>query len=457
MTIEAVILAGGSGKRLRVPVRKALLDLYGKPLVQHVMEAAATVSDRRHVVHAPGMEAELTALAQTSGQEFMRHVQTEPLGTADALACALDALDNEAIAVALCADMPLLKADTLASLIKILPPDGLAMLTTKCSFDSAFGRVVRNDENQVIAVREHADASEEEQKILECNTGVLAARVADWKRWVSGLGTENAQGELYLTDCVARAVSEGATVATSQCWSSEASGINTASDYASVAGLWQHHARRCLMKRGVFMDAPQSVYLSADMEVEDGVAVWIGPNVVFEGKVRLGAGTRIGACAVLRDCEIGTDVQIEPFCVIERAHVGSRCRVGPYARIRPETVLAEEVQIGNFVEVKKSDIGAGSKVNHLSYIGDSQIGKDVNVGAGTITCNYDGASKHQTVIGDDVFIGSGTQLIAPVSIGNGATIGAGSTIAKDAPAEALTLTRVKQKTVDDWHRPKKKS
>ncbi len=458
MTIEAIILAGGSGKRMRLPVRKPMLDLFGKPLLQHVLETAAGESDRRHVVHAPGMEADLEALAQASGQEFTCHVQPEPRGTADAFACALGALVDDAVAVALCADMPMLSAKTLATLLEATPQSGLVVLTMKSLLPSdTCGRLIRDEDDQVIAIREHADASDEEKMIMESNTGVLAARVADWKRWVAKLDTDNAQGELYLSDCVAQAVAEGAPVATCESILSEARGINTANDYADIASSWQHRARRRLRDQGVFMDDSGSVQLSAYTEVEEGAAVWIGPNVIFEGKVRLGEGVRIGACTVLRDCDIGADVRIEPFSVIERAIVGRRCRIGPFARIRPETVLAEEVRIGNFVEVKKSEIGAGSKVNHLSYVGDTQVGRDVNIGAGTITCNYDGAAKHQTVIGDDVFIGSGTQLVAPVTVEDGATIGAGSTITKDAPADALTLTRAEQKTVDGWRRLKKES
>jgi len=365
--------------------------------------------------------------------------------------------------------MPLMESDSVGGLIEVLPEQGLAILVTKQLLTSTYGRIIRDDEERVIAIREHADMRPEDMRqpkesdgiqlpqwFVECNTGVLAARVGDWKRWISRLNTDNAQQELYLTDCVAEAVSDGVEIATHECSSNESAGINTAQEYVDVSGSWQLHARKRLLEQGVFMADPSSVWLSSDTEIDsEGPAAWIGQNVIFEGRVRLGSGVRIGANTVLRNCEIAEDVCIKPFCVIEGARIGKRCRIGPFARIRPETLLAEEARIGNFVEVKKSEIGKGSKVNHLSYIGDAQLGCDVNIGAGTITCNYDGANKHPTTIGDDVFVGSGTELVAPVTVGDGATIGAGSTITHPAPAGTLTVARAKQESLPNWKRPKK--
>lgn len=454
MGTEAVILAGGIGKRLAQAVPKPLLDLCGKPLLGHVMETATAVADKIHVVHGPPLAELLAGLEETSSIPFASHLQPEPRGTADALGCALPAIEDSATVIVLCADVPLLQPDTLAQLLSARPQTGVALLTMRQS-DNQLGRIVRGNDGQVLAIREHADATEDERHIDECNTGVMAASAGQFREWCARITDSNAQGEFYLTDCIAEAMQDGIPIETRECNPIEGLGVNTMQEFAVVAEHWQKQARERLMAQGALMEAPDTVWLSAGVALEEGAVVRVGPHVVFRESVQLADGADIGPYTLLRNCKIGADTKIEPFTVIEAAQVGARCRIGPYARIRPETELAEGVQIGNFVEVKKSRIGEGTKVNHLSYVGDSEVGRSVNLGAGTITCNYDGAHKHTTVIGDDVFVGSGTQLIAPVSIGAGATIGAGSTITRDTPPGELTLSRSEQKTHQGWKRPRK--
>ena len=454
MGTEAVILAGGVGKRLAQAIPKPLLDLCGKPLLGHVMETAAAVADKIHVVYGPPLAEPLAGLEKASSIPFASHLQPEPRGTADALGCALPAIEDSATVIVLCADVPLLQPDTLAQLLSARPEAGLALLTMRQS-DNQLGRIVRDDDGQVLAIREHADATEEERRIDECNTGVMATSAGQFREWCARTTDRNAQGEFYLTDCIAEAVQDGIPIETRECNPIEGLGVNTMQEFAVVAEHWQRQAREQLMAQGALMEAPDTVWLSAGVVLEEDATVRIGPHVVFRESVQLADGANIGPYTLLRNCKIGADTEIEPFTVIEEAQVGARCRIGPYARIRPETELAEGVQIGNFVEVKKSKIGERTKVNHLSYVGDSEVGRGVNLGAGTITCNYDGAQKHATVIGDDVFVGSGTQLIAPVTIGAGATIGAGSTITRDTPPGELTLSRSEQKTLQGWKRPRK--
>ena len=454
MGTEAVILAGGVGKRLAQAAPKPSLDLCGRPLLWHVLTAAAAVADRIHVVHGPALTAFLSEWEPRSGLSFVPHLQPEPLGTADALGHALPSIHDAATVLVLCADVPLLRPDTLARLLAARPKSGLALLTLRQS-GSSLGRVVRDGRGRVVAIREHADATEEERRIDECNTGVMAAGAGRFQDWRARIANSNAQGEFYLTDCVAEAVRDGVAIETRECSPAEGSGINTRQEFAVAVRHWQRQARERLMARGALMEDPDTVRLSADTHLEEGAAVRVGPHVLFQGSVRLADGVEIGPYALLRDCEVGAGTRIEPFTFVEAARIGARCRIGPYARIRPETELGEGARIGNFVEVKKSRIGARTKINHLSYVGDSEVGRDVNLGAGTITCNYDGAKKHATVIEDDVFVGSDTQLIAPVTIGAGATIGAGSTITRDTPPGELTLSRSKQKTRPGWKRPRK--
>lgn len=455
MRAEAVILAGGAGRRMGGGAPKPLLELAGRPLALHVAHAAAAAADRVHLVHGPELAAPMARLAEASGAIHELHVQPEPRGTADALARALPAIRDDAAVLALCADTPLLTAETLRGLLAARAGGGLALLTVAAP-GSRLGRILRDAAGRVAAIREYADASEIEREAAECNSGVLAAAAADFRRWLAGLDDDNAQGELYLTDCAAAAVAAGAPVWALACDPAEEGlGVNTPQEYAAAAAAWQARARARLMARGALLEAPDTVWLSADTEVEDGGGARLGPGVVCRGRVRLARGAAVAAHALLEDCELGADARVEPFSVVHGAKVGARCRIGPFARIRPETRLAADARVGNFVEVKNSALGAGSRAGHLAYVGDSRVGRGVNIGAGAVTCNYDGARKHATVIGDDAFIGSGALLIAPVEVGAGATVGAGTTLTRDAPAGELTVGRARAATRPGWRRPRK--
>ena len=334
--------------------------------------------------------------------------------------------------------------------------DRLALLTAELDSPAGYGRIIRDPDGQVSRIVESKDASPAEAAVREVNTGFLAAPAARLKKWLAGLRNHNAQGEYYLTDIIAMAVAEGVNITTRVPRDvSEILGVNSKQELADVERIYQKQLAEKLMQQGVTLRDPAR--LDVRGELSCGRDVVIDVNVVFEGKVALGDRVQIGPNNVIRDCTIGPDTVVHPNCVMEQAVVGEGCRIGPFARLRPETKLAAHVHVGNFVEVKKSEVGEGSKMNHLSYIGDTSVGRDVNIGAGTITCNYDGANKHRTVIGDGVFVGSNTALVAPVTVGPGATIGAGSVITKEAPAGELTLTRVAQVTRRGWKRPVKKS
>lgn len=430
---------------------KAQIDFCGVPLLWHVTQAASGIADRVHVVHGPALTDWLGAHQKALGIHST-HIQDEPRGTADALMCALGAIEDDARVIVLCADTPLLKEDTLR---RVLADDAaLTLLVLEGSGDSRLGRIVRDDKSQVVGICEYADANEEQRAIREYNSGVVAATAGNFKKWCAQVTSDNAQGELYLTDCVGLAVSEGAAVHTVACEESEGLGVNTPAEYAAASTVWQQRKRAAWMDAGVLLEAPDTLWVSAQTEIT-GSGVRIGPNVVIESAVLIEGDVHLHANVVLRDCVIGAGTEIHPFSVVTEARVGARCRIGPFARLRPEAELADDVRIGNFVEVKKSQIGEGSKINHLAYVGDSTVGRDVNIGAGSYTCNYDGATKHQTVIGDGVFIGSGVQMVAPVTIGDGATIGAGTTLAHDAPAGELTVGRAKAETIPGWKRPQK--
>lgn len=455
MRAEAVILAGGAGRRMGGGVPKPLLELAGRPLALHVAHAAAAAAERVHLVHGPELAEPMARLAAAGGPLHELHVQPEPRGTADALARALPAIGDDAVVLALCADTPLLTAATLRALLAARRGAGLALLTVRAP-DSRLGRVLRDAGGGVAAIREHADASAAERAVAECSSGVLAAAAGDFRRWLAGLGDDNAQGELYLTDCAAAAAAAGAPVRALPCEPDEEGlGVNTPEEYAAAAAAWQARARARLMARGALLEAPDAVWLSADTEVAAGGGARLGPGVVCRGRVRLARGVEVAAHALLEDCELGEDARVEPFSALQGAKVGARCRIGPFARIRPATELAAEARVGNFVEVKNSRFGAGSRAGHLAYVGDSRVGRGVNIGAGAVTCNYDGARKHATVIGDDAFIGSGALLIAPVEVGAGATVGAGTTLTRDAPAGELTVGRARAETRPGWRRPEK--
>jgi bifunctional UDP-N-acetylglucosamine pyrophosphorylase/glucosamine-1-phosphate N-acetyltransferase len=381
--------------------------------------------------------------------------QAEQRGTGHAVGLALPALEGVERVLILYGDVPLIESATLNRLLQEAADAPLAVLTAVVSDPTGYGRMVRTPAGRVCRIVEHRDASEAEREIEEINTGILVADRERLAGWLSRVGRGNSQGEVYLTDVVALAVTDGVEVATAQAGSpEEVAGVN---DRVQLAALERHFQRRQadhLMRGGVTLADPTRFDLRGQLRA--GRDVFIDLNTLIVGAVTLGDRVRVGPNCVLRDCTIGADSEILANSVIEGASVGEEARIGPFARLRPETELADQVHIGNFVEVKKSQVGSGSKINHLSYVGDALIGKDVNVGAGTITCNYDGASKHRTVIGDRAFIGSDTQLVAPVEVGANATIGAGSTITRDAPPDQLTVSRSRQMSLSGWRRPEKR-
>ncbi len=452
--LEIIILAAGQGKRMYSDTPKVLHGLAGRPLLAHVLDSARALKPAAiHVVYGHGGEQVRTAFPQAQ-VSWVR--QAEQKGTGHAVAQAMPKVADQATVLVLYGDVPLIRAETLQGLLSAAGPESLALLTAELEQPGAYGRIIRDLSGRVVKIVEAKDASPAEATVREVNTGFMAAPAAQLKKWLAGLRNHNAQGEYYLTDIIAMAVSEKVAIATRAPQDiSEILGVNSKQDLAQVERLHQQQQAERLMQQGVTLRDPAR--LDVRGELSCGRDVVIDVNVIFEGKVTLGDRVQVGPNNVLRDCTVGSDSIIHPNCVIEQADIGADCRIGPFARIRPETQLAAHVHVGNFVEVKKSEVGEGSKMNHLSYVGDTRIGRGVNIGAGTITCNYDGANKHRTVIGDNVFVGSNTALVAPVTVGAGATIGAGSVITKDAPEGELTFSRPPQVTKPGWKRPQKKS
>ena len=449
--MNVVILAAGQGKRMHSDLPKVLHRLAGRTLLQHVLASARALASKRIViVYGHGGEQ----VRESIGDEDLVWVQQTPqLGTGHALGQALPALDASAKTLVLYGDVPLTRRATLERLMEAAG-EGVGLLTVELANPTGYGRIIRRGV-EVARIVEEKDATTAERAIHEVNTGLMVLPTSRLDGWLSRLRDDNAQREYYLTDAIALAVADGVPVHAVQpgdVW--ETLGVNSKAELAALERVVQHETAARLLDEGVTLADPQR--LDVRGELVCGRDVTIDVNCIFEGRVELGDGVRIGAHCVLRDVRVAADTQVEPFCHIVDAEIGRNCRIGPYARIRPAARLAEDVHIGNFVEVKASEIGAGSKANHLAYIGDSSVGRNVNVGAGTITCNYDGANKHRTVIEDDVFIGSDTQLVAPVRVGRGATLGAGTTLVKDAPEGELTVSRAKQVTVRGWKRPVKK-
>ena len=454
MSLNVVILAAGQGKRMRSDTPKVLHPLAGRPLLDHVLGAAQVLEpDSICVVYGHGGEAVRDALAAQAGPSVSWVKQEPQLGTGHAVMQAAPHLRDGASTLVLYGDVPLTRVETLQRLIAAAG-DGLGVLTVTLADASGYGRIVRDARGQVQRIVEQKDASEAEREIREVNTGIMVIPTAKLKGWLGRLSNNNAQGEYYLTDIVAVAVEEGLPIATAQPeaeW--ETLGVNSRTQLAELERIHQREVALRLLEDGVTLADPARIDVRGSLMA--GRDCSIDVNCVFEGEVTLGDKVSIGPNCVLRNVRIASGTRVEAFCHMEDAEVGANCRIGPYARLRPAAVLAEDVHIGNFVEVKKSDIGVGSKANHLAYIGDTTIGRNVNVGAGTITCNYDGVNKHRTIIEDDVFIGSDTQLVAPVRVGRGATLGAGTTLTKDAPPDQLTLSRAKQISVTGWQRPVK--
>ena len=449
--MNIVILAAGLGKRMQSDTPKVLHRLAGRPLVSHVIDAARQLSPKVIcVVYGHGGEAVREAVGENGAIWIMQDPQ---LGTGHAVMQAMPHLDERWPTLVLYGDVPLIRVQTLRRLAQAAGK-GFGLLTTTLADPAGYGRIVRNG-RRVERIVEEKDATARQRALREVNTGIMVAPTKQLKAWLARLENKNAQKEYYLTDVVALAASGRVPIAAAQpdaAW--EALGVNSRGELAELERIYQRNAAQALLEQGVTLADPARCDVRGTLSCGRDVAIDV--NCVFEGEVRLGDGVSIGANCVLKGVRIAAGTSIEPFCHIEDADIGANCRIGPYARIRPGTRLASDVHLGNFVEVKASSVGEGSKANHLSYIGDSEIGKNVNIGAGTITCNYDGANKHRTIIEDDVSIGSDTQLVAPVRVGKGATLGAGTTLTRDAPPGKLTVSRAKQTTVPGWTRPAKK-
>jgi bifunctional UDP-N-acetylglucosamine pyrophosphorylase / glucosamine-1-phosphate N-acetyltransferase len=453
--LSVVILAAGQGKRMVSDLPKVLHPVGGRPLLAHVLATARGLeATARLVVYGHGGAAVKTAC---SGEDEVLWVeQAEQLGTGHAVAQALPLLDDAGVTLVLYGDVPLIRAETLRPLVVAAQRGSLAVLTVELADPAGYGRMIRNQQGQVCRIVEDKEATAEERCLREVNTGILAVATAKLRGWVASLDNNNAQGEYYLTDTVALAVRDGTPVeAFTVADPEEVQGVNDRRQLAHLERIYQRRQAERLMREGATLLDPARVDVRGT--VTTGKDVLIDVNVVFEGTVQLGDRVRIGPFCVLRNAVIGDDVTVLSHSWIEEAEIGPDAKIGPFARLRPGTRLAAGVHIGNFVETKKASIGSDSKVNHLAYIGDAEIGAEVNIGAGTITCNYDGVNKHPTTIGDGAFIGSNTSLVAPVRVGKGATVGAGSAVSRNVPDGSLCLTRAPRKEVANWLRPVKQT
>jgi bifunctional UDP-N-acetylglucosamine pyrophosphorylase/glucosamine-1-phosphate N-acetyltransferase len=453
MALSIVVLAAGQGKRMNSDLPKVLQPLAGRPLLTHVLERCAELgADQVHVVYGHGGEQVQEAFADSPVNWVL---QAEQLGTGHAVLQAIPHIPGDHDVLVLCADVPLIRTETLQRLLADLQKHPLALLTVEMNDPTGYGRIIRSESGAVEAIVEHRDANVPQRRIREINTGLLAARAGSLAEWLAQLKADNDQKEYYLTDIVAMAVADGETVAAVSCThEAEVLGINDKLQLAEAEAVYRRRQAETLMRAGATLVDPARIDVRGSLEC--GRDVFIDVNAVFEGKVVLGHRVHIGPNAVLKDVVLGDDTQVLANCVMEQVVAGKACQLGPFARLRPGAELADKVRIGNFVELKKSRVGEGSKVNHLTYVGDTTVGKGANVGAGTVTCNYDGVNKYQTVIGDGAFIGSGVLLVAPVEVGAGAVIGAGSVITKPAPENKLTVARARQVVVPGWKPPEKK-
>ena len=451
--VNVVILAAGKGKRMRSDLPKVLHPIAGKAMLAHVVDTARQLGAARIcVVYGHGGE---TVPQQLAADDLFWAKQDPQLGTGHAVLQALPHLLSDLPTLVLYGDVPLIQVDTLRRLIETTGSDNLGLLTVSMENPQGYGRIVRLH-GQIVRIVEEKDAEDAEWAIKEVNTGIIVAPTAALQRWLPQLGNRNAQGEYYLTDTIAMAVAEGMVVkAAHPAHDWEVEGVNSKVQLAALERVHQRNIARQLLEDGVMLADPERLDVRGQLFCGNDVSIDI--NCVFEGKVVLGAGVSVGPHCVLKNVTVADGVRIQAFCHLEDAVVGASSIIGPYARLRPGTELGQDVHIGNFVEVKNSTIAAHSKANHLAYVGDATVGSRVNVGAGTITCNYDGANKFRTIIEDDVFIGSDTQLVAPVTVGRGATLGAGTTLTKDAPADQLTVSRSKQVSIPGWKRPVKAS
>lgn len=453
--MNIVILAAGQGKRMRSRLPKVLQPLAGRPMLAHVLAAARTLADQQpnpRIVLVVGHGAADVQAAFATQSDLAFALQSPQLGTGHAVMQALPHLADDAHTLVLLGDVPLISPQTLQRLVIAAGRD-VALLTVEMADPKGYGRIVRAG-GSVARIVEQKDASEAERAIREVNTGIMVLPTHRLRGWLAELSNENAQGEYYLTDVIAMAVRDGVTVnAVHPARELEVLGINSKAQLAELERAHQRDIADALLEQGVTLADPARIDVRGELHCDTDVAIDVG--CVFEGRVVLGEGVSVGAHCVLRDVAIAPGAVIQPFSHLDGATVGAGARIGPFARLRPGTALGPDTHIGNFVEVKAASFGAGSKANHLAYVGDAEVGERVNIGAGTITCNYDGANKFKTVIEDDAFIGSDTQLVAPVRVGRGATLGAGTTLTKDAPAGELTISRAKQLTVPGWKRPVK--
>ena len=455
--LNIVILAAGQGKRMQSNLPKVLHPIAGRPMLTHILDSARALGAQRIAI-VVGHGAEQVKQAYATQEDLQFALQQPQLGTGHAVLQAVPLLKEshaDDVTIILYGDVPLVQPDTLRALLNARA-NGVAILTEILSDATGYGRIVRDVKGNVCAIVEHKDATPEQRAIQEVNTGIMAVPTRQLKSWLAKLTNNNAQGEYYLTDIVGMAVAEGVSVNVAHPVAGfETLGVNSRLQQAELERLWQRELARRQLEAGVTIVDPARFDLRGELLC--GQDVFIDVGCVFEGRVVLADGVQIGAHCVLRNVTLGAATRIESFSHLEQAEVGADAHIGPYARLRPGAKLADATHVGNFVEIKNTNLGKGSKANHLAYVGDADVGERVNIGAGTITCNYDGVNKHRTTIEDDAFIGSDTQLVAPVRVGKGATLGAGTTLTRDAPAGQLTVSRAKQVTIEGWKRPVKKA
>ena len=444
-TTEVIILAGGRGVRMRSNVPKALQEIAGRPMLSHLLNCVRDSGiDRTHIVHANAAEQLKQQIKDT---DIVWTLQSEPLGTAHAVQQALPKVDPESIVIVLYADNPMVRPDTVSKLIKVAQHDKLALLTINLDNPDGFGRIIRNDDGKIINIIEHKDASPDQLKVKEVNVGPIAVSAKLLTEWIEKIDNNNSQGEYYLTDIVGIALNEGISVESCSTTSEiETTGVNSRLDQARLERMYQFETAQDLMAEGVRVIDPNRFDLRGSCSAGKDCVIDI--NVILEGRVELADSVRIGPQCVIRNSIIQSNVIIEANCVIDEAVIKAGATIGPFARIRPGSVIGENCKVGNFVEVNRSELGKNSKASHLTYIGDSEIGEDVNIGAGVVTCNYDGKSKHKTIIGDRAFIGSNSSLVAPLEVGKDSIIGAGSTITKSVKDGYLAVERAPTREFD---------